>query len=301
MPRPAHQLYALLWSSYSEYVRRSLLLLVILTSLSAACSRDRRYPFKGQVLLIDPSRQEITVRHEDIPGFMPGMTMPFRVADAAQFASVKPGDLITATLVVRDASGHLEQLARTGAAPLPPDMPATPLAMTIERGADVPDAEFIDQDGRPRRLADWRGKTIAVTFVYTRCPLPDFCPRMDRHFAAVQRALAAETHLAGRVQLLSVSFDPDFDTPAVLKQHAQRAGANPDMWSFLTGRRDAIDKFAAAFGITIIREGSRLDEIVHNLRTAIIDRNGKLLNVLNGNDWQPEQLLSEIRAADARP
>ncbi|MBA2303819.1 MAG: SCO family protein [Acidobacteria bacterium] len=280
-------------------MRHFVLLVVISAAISGGCSRDRRYPFTGQVLAVRAERQEITVKHEDVRGFMPAMTMPFRVKDAAQLASVRPGDLITATLVVQDTVAHLEQVAKTGTAPLPADMPKAPLGSMIAPGAEVPGAEFTDQDGHERRLSDWRGKTIAVTFVYTRCPLPDFCPLMDRHFAAVQRAVRTATDLADRVHLLSVSFDPDFDTPAVLKRHAERAGANPASWSYLTGQREGLDKFAAAFGVTILREEGKMDEIIHNLRTAVIDRNGRLVTVLNGNDWQPEQLIAELRAADA--
>ena len=270
-----------------------------LLTVALGCDRDRRYPLVGQVVAVNPSRQELTVKHEDIRGFMPGMTMPFRVKDPAQVAASKPGDLIRATLVIEEASGYLEEVTKTGEAPLPAEASHRPPPI-LEPGAEVPDAEFVDQDGRPRRLTDWRGKITAVTFVYTRCPLPDFCPLMDRHFAAVQKALKADEALASRVHLLSVSFDPDYDTMKVLKAHAGRVGADPELWSYLTGSREAIDRFAGAFGVAIMREDGKLTEIVHNLRTAIVDADGRLVKILNGNDWQPEQLLAEIREADAR-
>jgi protein SCO1/2 len=278
-------------------VRRSLL--VLLCATVCGCATDQRYPFAGQVLAVNVERQELTVKHGDIRGFMPGMTMPFKVRNATEVAAARPGDFITATLVVEDNLGYLADVKKTGEGPLPADLPRAPVAPTIDAGADVPDAAFADQDGVPRRLSDWRGKTLAVTFVYTRCPLPDFCPVMDRHFAAVQKALAAETDLAARVHLLSVSFDPDYDTPAVLKQHAARAGASPATWSYLTGPREGIDTFAAAFGVTIMREDGHLQEIIHNLRTAVIDRRGRLVKVLPGSDWTADQLLNEIRAVDA--
>jgi protein SCO1/2 len=277
----------------------SLVIWVALACALAACSRDKRYTLVGQVLSVDVEQQVLTVKHEDIRGFMPGMTMPFKVKDAAQLAAAKPGDLITATLVVEESVGYLDDVRKTGAAPLPEDLPKPPAAPAIRVGEEVPAATFVDQDGRARRLADWRGKTVAVTFVYTRCPLPQFCPLMDRHFAAVQKTLQQEAALAARVQLLSVSFDPEYDTPAVLKTHATRVGADPALWSYVTGSRQGIDAFAAAFGVTIMREDGTMEEIIHNLRTAVIGPDGRLRQVISGNEWQPDELMAAIRAADA--
>lgn len=294
------ELYLCLWPSYSEVVRRSLAL-VLLFSLFAAtsCSRVKRYPLKGQVIAVDTTRQELTVTHEDIQGFMPGMTMPFKVREAADVAAAKPGDLITATLAVEDSTGYLEDVVKIGEAPLP--AASTPAASrTIEPGTQVPDAEVTDQQGQKRRISDWRGKTLGVTFVYTRCPLPDFCPLMDRHFAAVQRVLDGDAALRDRVHLMSVSFDPDYDTPEVLRAHAKRVGAKPETWSYVTGTRESVDPFAAAFGVSIIRDDKPLQEIVHNLRTAVIDREGRLVTIFRGNDWKPEQLVDALRTADAR-
>ena len=274
--------------------------LIVLAIVTAACSGDKRYPLTGQVVAVNADRQELTVKHEDIRGFMPGMTMPFKVKDAQQVAASRPGDLITATLVVEESAGYLEDIRKTGEAPLPADVPKPPPAPMIEPGAEVPGATFVDQSGEERRLADFRGKTVAVTFIYTRCPLPEFCPLMDRHFAAVQKALKAEPDLASRVHLLSVSFDPEFDTPEVLKAHASRVGADPSLWSYVTGPREGIDAFAAAFGVAIMREDDTMEEIIHNLRTAVIGPDGRLVEVFNGNDWQPGQLVASIRATDAR-
>ena len=279
--------------------RTAAALIVLSTLATSACSGDRRYPLTGQVVAVNAERQELTVKHEDIRGFMPGMTMPFRVKDAEQVAASRPGDLITATLVVEESAGYLDDIRKTGEAPLPADLPKPPPAPMIEPGAEVPAATFVDESGNQRALADFRGKTVAVTFIYTRCPVPDFCPLMDRHFAAVQKALKAEPDLASRVQLLSVSFDPEFDTPEVLKAHASRVGADPSLWSYVTGPREGIDAFAAAFGVTVIREDGTMEEIVHNLRTAVIGPDGRLVEVFNGNDWQPAQLVASIRATDA--
>lgn len=298
MPRHA-ELYASALPSYIGQVRSIvptvLLVLVILTG----CSQPKEYQLVGQVLAVDAGQQTITVKHQDVVGFMPGMTMPFKVRSQGELDGREAGDLITATLIVEDSVGYLANIKKTGESPLPPGEPPPRLAM-IEPGAEVPDTELVDQQGRTRRVADWRGKTIAVTFVYTRCPLPDFCPRMDQHFKAVQAALRADASLAARAELLSVSFDPDYDTPQIMAAHAQRIGADPATWSYLTGERKAVDRLAGAFGVSVMREDQPMQEIMHNLRTAVIDADGKLVTILNGRDWSPEELVDAIRAADAK-
>ena len=273
---------------------------VLVLVLSVSCSRERRYELEGQVLAVDPVRGELTVRHKDIKGFMPGMTMPFKVVDQAVLTERKPGDLIRATLVVSDSLGRLDDVVRTGEAPLPPDAEGAAIPKVLDVGATAPDAPLIDQDGRPRRISEWQGKTVAVTFVYTRCPLPDFCPLMDRHFAAVQQAVKADAALAPRVHLLSVSFDPEYDTPAVLREHAKRVGTDPAVWTWLTGSREALDPFTNAFGISLVRSDGAAREIVHNLRTVVLDRQGRVTQVFNGTTWTPEELLAALRTADAR-
>ncbi len=277
---------------------RALLLSTLLAI--AACARGQEYELRGQVLAVDRDRQQITVKHEDIQGFMPAMTMPFRVGDREQLSARVPGELIRATLVVATGRAYLKDIERTGQAPLT-ETTAVKAFDLLEPGQPVPDEPFVDQSGTPVRLSDWRGRAVAVTFIYTRCPLPDFCPLMDRHFASAQKAVVSDPGLRNRVRLVSVSFDPDFDRPPVLKAHAQRAGADPAVWSFVTGDRDDIDRFASRFGVSIIREDKTGQEIVHNLRTAVIDPQGRLVKVFSGNEWQPAELLNGLRSAIDAP
>jgi len=260
----------------------------------AGCSRGREYELRGQVLSVDPDRQELTVKHEDIRGFMPGMTMPFRVRDRKDLDGRAPGELITATLVVGANDAHLSNIRHTGSAPLT-DAPPPVRVDILQPGHLVPDEPFVDHRGAPVRLSAWRSKAVAVTFIYTRCPLPDFCPSMDRHFAAVQQAAARDDALRGRVQLVSVSFDPLFDTPGVLSAHAARVGADTTSWSFVTGDPADIERFAGRLGVSIIRDPDTPQEIVHNLRTAIVDGEGRLVKVFSGTDWNPADLLAELR------
>lgn len=266
---------------------------------AAACARGREYEVRGQVLAVDPARQEITIRHEDIRGFMPGMTMPFKVKDSALLLGRTPGELVTGTLVVERDAGWLKNITRTGMGDITVEPPPARSTEPVQPGQTVPDGQFVDQDGHHRALSAWRGQTVAVTFIYTRCPLPDFCPRLDRHFSAVQRSLRADAALRDRVHLLSVSFDPTFDTPAILSAHAGRAGADSRDWTFLTGREDDIDRFARSLGVSVLRGYRSGSEIVHNLRTAIVGADGRLVRVLSGTEWTPLELLDDLRSAGA--
>jgi protein SCO1/2 len=262
------------------------------------CSRVRTHELRGQVLAVHPSSGELTVRHEDIRGFMPGMTMPFRVRPGSSVMDRKPGDLIRATLVVENSVAYLTDVTLTGRTSLTETPPARSGVDLLNPGDVVPDTEFVDQSGKARRLSSWRPRVVAVTFTYTRCPLPDFCPLIDHHFGSVQRAVLADPALRNRVQLLSVSIDPEFDTPVVLADHARREGTDPTVWSLLTGNREDILRFALRFGVSIVEDESSRN-VVHNLRAGVIDSEGRLLRVLSGSEWTPAELIDAIKAADA--
>jgi protein SCO1 len=273
---------------------------VVAVLAAAACSRSsaREYELQGQVLAVDQARQEITIRHQDIPRFMPGMTMAFKVRHRHLLEGRAPGDLVKATLVVEQTDVHLRSLERTGFAPITEPSTPTKVMDLVAPGAPVRDATFVDETNSRRRLADWRGQVLAVTFIYTRCPLPNFCPLMNRHFQSVQTAIRSDPDLNGHVRLLSVSFDPEHDSPPVLAARATALRADPAIWQFLTGERDAIEQFALQLGVSVIRSPSD-SEIVHNLRTAVVDVDGRLRTVLNGTDWTPADLLTELRHARA--
>ena len=270
--------------------------LALLMPCAAACSRAEKYELRGQVLAVDQARHELTVKHEDIRGFMPGMTMPFRVEDPAAMAAAKPGDVIRATLVIEDAAAYLERVSITGHAPLTA-APPRPRIDLLAPGEPAPEVTLVDSGGTAHATSEWRGKVLALTFIYTRCPVPDFCPRMDRHFAEVQRAILAEPGLAGAAHLLSISFDPAHDTPPVLAAHAKKVGADPRAWTLLTGDRGEVEAFAARFGVSIIPDDANAQEIVHNLRTAVLDREGRLVKIFSGSEWTPGELLETLRAS----
>jgi protein SCO1 len=280
-------------------VRRQAVLavLAVLVVIAAACSRGpapRQYELTGQILSVSPDGRELVVRHDDVKGFMPAMTMPFRLKDAAVARGRLPGELIRATLMVTDEESWLSRVERTGWAPLPEDADSTRPAIELVRpGEPVPDETLVDQDGQAFRVSSLRGSAVLVTFIYTRCPLPEFCPRMDAYFFAVQKALA-DGRLPGPVRLLSVSFDPDFDTPAALKAHAARVGADPRVWTFATAPRERVEAWGARLGLSVIRDPKDPGDITHNLRTAVVDGQGCLVTILEGNRWTVGEALAAL-------
>lgn len=283
-------------------MRRAAAALLVLTAACGGAEPAKQYPLRGQVLAVNVEQQQLTVRHEDIPGLMPGMTMSFPVVSADLLEGREPGELIVATLEVSDALGQLVTIARTGMAPLPDDAHLTTLAAgLLEVGDEVPDAAFIDAQDARRSFAEWKGHYTLVTFIYTQCPLPNFCPLMDQNFATIQRAVAEDDALRGQVKLVSISFDPDHDTPAVLAEHAARRRADPAVWSFLTGDRVTVDRFAARFGVGVIRPTDGAREITHNLRTTLLDPDQRVAAIYSGSDWTPSAVLADLRRALRRP
>jgi len=281
---------------------RPLLAAALAAAVSCAGAGGRQYELRGQVLRVDRARNEITIKHEDISGFMPAMTMPFRVKEAALLDGRAPGDLVTATLVVEENDAYLTAVTKTGFAEIPPSATVPPAALGIEilkPGEAVPGQALVDQEGAARTLASWKGQVVALTFIYTRCPFPTFCPLMDRQFAAVQKAIKDDPALRASVHLISVSFDPEYDTPEILRKHAALRGADPAVWSYVTAPRDEIDGFAARFGMSILR-GPTPADFTHTLRTAVIDREGRLAAIHTGNEWTPDDLLRDIRNATAK-
>jgi protein SCO1/2 len=287
-------------------VRSRIVFSVVFSAFSAvllsACSQradPRQFTLQGQVISIAPDRQQATLKHEDIQGLMPAMTMPYKVKDRRLLDGIVPGDLIQATLVIVTNDAYLTTLRKTGSAPIEKPTAESVTASSgfelLKPGEPVPDTRFVDQDGRKRGFGSFRGQTVVLTFIYTRCPMPTFCPLMDRHFAALQHRIKADRALNGRIHLVTVSFDPATDTPPVLKKHAAELQADPRSWTFLTGDRDEVDQFASRFGMSVARALTDQRDITHNLRTAVISPDGTLVKVYTGNDWTPDQLLDDLR------
>jgi len=274
------------------------LCLLALASCRQPDANTRQFELQGQILAVRPDRHEVVIKHQDIKGFMQAMTMPFTVRDDSLLDGKQPGDLVTATLVIGETSAYLSTLAKTGHEAVAEPPPPPPLADVLTPGQTVKDANLVDQDGKRRAFSSFTGHRLAVTFIYTRCPLPEFCPLMDRHFSSIQKTIASTPALAD-VRLITVTFDPEFDRPPVLKAHARRRDADPAVWTFLTGDPQEVNRFAAQFGIYVEHNGPNASDVVHNLRTAIIDPEGRLVSVHNGNSWTPAELVADLTAAPA--
>jgi protein SCO1/2 len=206
------------------------------------------------------------------------------------------GELITATLEVNGTIGRIVAITHTGDAPLLDG--SNSAAMTegiLSVGDQIPDAALIDQTDRRRTLSEWKGTPMLVTFIYTQCPLPNFCPAMNRNFASIQRSLAGDPALKGRLKLVSVSFDPEHDTPAVLAEFARKHDTDPAVWTWLTGDRVTTDRLAARFGVSVLRAGASAADVTHNLRTTLVDADGRIVKIYSGADWTSSTVLSDLR------
>ena len=263
-----------------------------------APASGREYTLQGQILSVSADHKEANIKHEAITGFMAAMTMPYHVKDAKEFETLAPGDLINATLVVVSNDAYLKSVKKVGTAPIErrageADAMA-PGVDLLKAGQPVPDASFVDQDGKKFGLEALRGSAVVVTFTYTNCPMPTFCPLMDKNFAAIQAKLTAQGN-ALKAHLLTVTIDPQIDTPPALKAHAQTLEADPTLWTFATGDRDQLDQWASRFGVSVSRATNDPRDITHNLRTLLIDRQGNLVQTYSGNEWTAEQVLADIR------
>ncbi len=286
---------------------RFLALAVVLTTANCG-PRDgaERYPLKGKVQALDIFDRELTVAHEEIPGFMPAMTMPFKMPEdkslLARFRGMRlerlrRGDVITATLVVKANESWIENVNVVRYEP-PPDLPiAIPKEARV--GESVVDVLLEDQDGKPLHLSDYRGHPLALTFIYTRCPLPEFCPRIMKNFQELEKAIEDDPDLRKSARLLSISFDVEFDRPEVLNAFGSAfvkdRGQGPfARWKLATGTKEAIDRLGRYFGLVFFKEDG---QFTHSLVSVVIGPDGKLARELSGNDWTPEEALAAMREA----
>ena len=289
--------------------RESRLFIVLLLSCIAvlvyscrprSSANEKRYPINGKVVAVDKKDRTATIEHEDIVGYMPAMTMPFRIKNDADLEMMKPGDQVTGSLVVNDTSSWVEiATIAEGTAPLSPtaEIPGEP-----KPSDDVPDFGLTNQDGKRIHLAQYRGKALALTFVYTRCPQPDQCTLMSTNFATVDKELQKEPDVYAKTHLLTISFDPDYDTPKVLRSYgASHTGRYSDEtfqhWEFATGTKDEVKGIAQFFGLRYFQDTESGDEqVIHSLRTAVIGPDGKVVKLYRGNEWKPADVINDLRS-----
>lgn len=270
-------------------------LLLVLGSVPG-CSTDRSYEVHGRIVGFGDDDRTVLIEHEDVPGLMPAMTMSFTTTEAGALDAVGVQDAVRFTLhVTRDSSWITDLVALPDSAvavhpagsPDPAYEGRTPL---LTAGDPVPDAPLTDQHSEAVRLSDFEGQALVLTFIYTRCPLPEYCPLLSRQFKQLQPRL--RERFGDQAHLLSISFDPA-DTPSVLIEYAARYTDDTTTWTFATGEPDTIAELAQAFGVVYEAEGAAF---THNLATALIGPNGEVRRIWRGNDWRPDAIVEAVEA-----
>lgn len=262
----------------------------------AAANTAREFPVKGVVREL-PGGTTVRIRHEEIPGYMAAMTMPFTVKDPAELANVQVGDTVTFRLTVTDDDGWIDRIQvtqRASPADPKPQVEGVRVVRIVEElqvGDPLPDYRFTNELRRAVSLADFRGQAVGLTFIYTRCPYPTFCPRQSLQFAEVCARLKQDPGAPKNWHLLSLSFDPAYDTPAVLREYGERYNYDPQRWSFLTGAMIDIDAITEQFGSFFARDGEGWS---HNVRTVVINAAGKVQRIFVGNEWKTDEFLAEM-------
>lgn len=277
--------------------RTAALVLVAAASLIIAGCQTKKYVLSGQVLKTNPSTAEITVKHQEIAGFMPPMTMSYKVKDPAVAQELKPGDIIVAELITKNNGNDywLEDVRITSES----KRNAAPVGQThfLPPGEHLPDLALINQDGRTLRLSDFRGKALLMTFIYTRCPMPNFCPRLSSQFARIHADLAKSTNDYQKTHLLTVSFDPKYDTPPVLRKYGLAyLGDDPSgfsHWDFASTSPADLRKLAETFGLEYFEEDN---QITHTMDIVLINPDGTISKYWSTR-WTAEELENALREA----
>jgi protein SCO1/2 len=262
------------------------------------------YKLRGKVVSTNPSTGEVTLNHEAIPGFMDAMVMPYKLKDASILSELHPGDVITADVLVSPDPNadvlldHIVVIAQGK-----PDYKPAVFYHVPAPGDSVPDFKLRNQDGHTIQLAQFKGKALLLTFIYTRCPLPNYCPLVTRNFAVLDKQMAADPALYAHTHLLSISFDPDHDTPQRLRAYgATYIGSGDKLafthWDFAVAAKPALLEMAKFFDVGITYGPD--DSITHTLSTTLIGPDGKVVNFYPGNEWTPAQVLADVKRLNGR-
>ena len=284
---------------------------LLLPALLMGCQSQRpavtpagpeRHFVRGQVLSVNAASQSVLLAHEAIPGFMPAMTMEYRVADPAALGELHPGDRIGADLLSdKDVAGskNLRLVSVDVLAQARPDYKPAVQYHVPAKGDAVPDFRLLNQSGKTIDLAQFKGRVLLLTFIYTRCPLADYCPRMSRNFAEMDRRLKADPVLYAKTHLLSVSFDPGYDTPQVLRSYGgaytgQYSNETFHHWDFAAPSETELPKMEQWFDVGVTPAGKTLQ---HSLATVLVGTDGKVLAFYPTNDWTVDEALKAVRSA----
>jgi len=255
------------------------------------------FQVKGVIVKVAPREKSVEIKHEEIHGYMPAMTMPFDVKDTNELAGLAPGDSVVFRMIVTDTEGWIEQIRKLGSTNSVPTAGNFRLVRDVEPlniGDRLPEYHFTNQLGQAFSTADFKGQALAITFLFTRCPFPTFCPKMANDFSETQQSLISAGNFTNW-HLLTVSFDPEFDKPVVLKSYAERYHYDPAHWTFATGDLVEITAIAEQCGLNFWHDET--GSISHNLRTVVFDASGRLQKIFTGNTWKTEELVAEMTQA----
>lgn len=255
----------------------------------------KTYNVRGVVVSADPKTGELVLNSEAIPGYMPAMTMPYTLKQPSVATELHPGDTITAVMEPTAQADLLDQIDIVDEAK--PDYVPKVSYNTLEPGETIPDFHFLNQSGRMISLRQFRGKVLLMTFIYTRCPLPNYCVRMSRNFAKIDQALQKDPKLYAKTHLLSVSFDPEYDTPKVLRSYGgaytgRYTEETFTHWDFAAAPQDELKKVLLFFDVGVTPGANQT--LTHSLSTVVIAPDGKLYKWYPGNEWTPEQVLADV-------
>ncbi|MBI3882538.1 MAG: SCO family protein [Verrucomicrobia bacterium] len=274
-------------------------------SQPSAPAKTNYYYVKGVLKSVKPGGRTAVIEHEEIPNYMPKMTMPFDVAHTNELAGLKPGDQLHFRIVDTTTEAWIDQITKVGVANLG-GSPLTNKNFRLVRDVEVlklgemmPNYTFTNELGRAVKLADLKGTAYGLTFIFTRCQFPNFCPRISRNFSDAAKALAADKSAPTNWHLFSLSFDVEYDTPLVMQNYAKRHAYDPARWNFLTGALIDVDAITEQFGLTFPRNESGFG-FDHNMRTAIVDAHGKVHAVIIGNEWKVDDFVTEMKKAAAK-
>jgi protein SCO1/2 len=259
-------------------------------------SHQQVFQVKGIIIELKPRQKEVTIKHEAVPSYMPAMTMPFEVKNTNDLAGLQAGDPVSFRLTVTDTEGWVDQIRKIGppsnAVPTTGQFRFVREVQPLNPGDLLPDYHFTNQLGQSFSLGKFKGQALAITFLFTRCPYPTFCPLMANHFAEAQQKLLARPQGPTNWHLVTISFDPQFDSPAVLKAYAEAYKYDPAHWSFATGTLVDITAIADQFGLAFWHDEN--GGLSHNLRTAVMDASGRIQKVFEGNQWTSDELVAEL-------
>jgi protein SCO1/2 len=256
------------------------------------------FQVKGVVVELQADGKTVQIRHEAIPGYMDAMTMPFEVRDTNELRGLAAGDSVSFRMIVTDTDAWIDQVKKLNATANTNLPKAGPFRFVrdvepLNIGDPLPDYRFTNQLGQAVHLHQFRGQALAITFIFTRCPYPTFCPLMSNNFRDAQEKLLNTPNAPTNWHLLTISFDPEYDTPARLKAYAQNYHCDPKRWSFLTGELIDITAIAEQFGQQFWRAKPN-EPISHNLRTVVVDTQGRVQKIIPENKWTSDELVAEI-------